>query len=118
MEQVSRKTVGAFLNSDGCTLLLGVSDDGAVVGLDHDYQTLKKKNADGYELFLSDLLLTHYGKDLSRFLKFSFHEVDGKQVCRIVIEPAPRAAWVKEENEEHLYVRAGNSTRRLSTKEA
>jgi|GEM_PF-171079 len=118
MEQVILKTVAAFLNSDGGTLLLGVADDGIVLGLEHDFQTLKKKNADGYELFLGDLLLTHYGKDLSRFLKFSFHEVDGKQVCRLAIEPAPRAAWVKEENEEHLYVRAGNATRRLSTKEA
>jgi hypothetical protein len=118
MEQVILKTVAAFLNSEGGTLLLGVSDDGAVLGLEHDYQTLQKKNADGYELFLGDLLLTHYGKDLSRFLKFSFHDVDGKQVCRIVIEPAPRAVWVKEGNDEHLYARAGNSTRRLSTKEA
>jgi hypothetical protein len=118
MEEVILKTVAAFLNSDGGTLLLGVSDDGAVLGLEHDYQTLHKKNADGYELFLGDLLLTHYGKDLSRFLKFSFHEVDSKRVCRITVEPAPRAAWVKEANEEHLYVRAGNSTRRLSTKEA
>ena len=118
LEQVILKTVAAFLNSDGGTLLLGVSDDGAVLGLEHDYQTLQKKNADGYELFLGDLLLTHYGKDLSRFLKFSFHEVEDKQVCRITVEPAPRAAWVKEGNEEHLYVRTGNSTRRLTTKEA
>jgi len=118
MEQVILKTVAAFLNSDGGTLLLGVSDDGAVLGLDHDYQTLQKKNADGYELFLGDLLLTHYGKDLSRFLKFSFHDIDGKRVCRIAIEPAPRAVWVKEGNDEHLYIRSGNSTRRLTTKEA
>ena len=118
MEQVILKTVAAFLNSDGGTLLLGVSDEGEVLGLEHDYQTLQKKNSDGYELFLGDLLLTHYGKDLSRFLRFSFHQVDGKQVSRIVIDAAPRAAWVKEGNEEHLYVRTGNSTRRLSTKEA
>ncbi len=118
MEQVILKTVAAFLNSDGGTLLLGVSDDGTVLGLEHDYQTLQKKNADGYELFLSNLLLTHYGKDLSRNLKFSSHEVDGKQVCKIGVEPSPRAVWVKEGADEHLYVRAGNSTRRLTTKEA
>ena len=118
MEQVILKTVAAFLNSDGGTLLLGVSDDGAVVGLDHDYQTLQRKNADGYELFLGDLLLNHYGKDLSGNLKFSFHKVDEKQVCKIGIEAASRAAWVKEGADEHLYVRSGNSTRRLTTKEA
>ena len=57
-------------------------------------------------------------EDLSRFLKFSFHELDGKQVCRITIEPAPRPVWVKEGNEDQLYVRAGNATRRVTTKEA
>jgi len=118
MEQVVLKTVAAFLNSEGGTLLLGVSDDGTVLGLEHDYQTLHRKNADGYELFLSDLLLNHYGKDLSRNLKFSFHKVEEKQVCKIGIEAAPRPVWVKEGADEHLYVRAGNSTRRLTTKEA
>lgn len=34
-------------------------------GLEADYQTLQKKNADGYELFLTDLLLGHFGKDVS-----------------------------------------------------
>jgi len=118
MEQVILKTVAAFLNSEGGTLLLGVSDDNAVLGLEHDYQTLQRKNADGYELFLGDLLLTQYGKDLSRYLKFSFHELDEKQMCRIIIQAAPRAVWVKEGADEHLYIRAGNSTRRLTTKEA
>jgi hypothetical protein len=118
MEQVVLKTVAAFLNSDGGTLLLGVSDDGAVLGLEHDYQTLQKKNADGYELFLGDLLLNHFGRDLSRNLKFSFHKVVGKQVCKVGVEAAPRAVWVKEGADEHLYIRAGNSTRRLTTKEA
>jgi Putative DNA-binding domain len=118
MEQVILKTVAAFLNSDGGTLLLGISDEGTVLGLEHDYQTLQKKNADGYELFLGDLLLTHYGKDLSRNLKFSFHALDGKQVGKISIQAAPRAVWVKEGADEHLYIRSGNSTRRLTTKEA
>ena len=118
MEQVILKTIAAFLNSDGGTLLLGVSDEGAALGLEHDYQTLQKKNADGYELFLTDLLLTHYGKDCSPSVGITFHPLDGKQVCRIIAQPAPRPVWVKEGAEEHLYIRSGNSTRRLTTKEA
>ena len=119
MEQVILKTVAAFLNSEGGTLLLGVSDNGTALGLEHDYQTLQKKNADGYELFLSDLLLTHYGKDCSPCVRISFHEFDGKQICRIIAQSAPRPIWVKEEGtDEHLYIRSGNSTRRLNTKEA
>ena len=118
MEQVILKTIAAFLNSDGGTLLLGVSDEGAALGLEHDYQTLQKKNADGYELFLTDLLLTHYGKDCSPCVGITFHPLEGKQVCRVIAQPAPRPVWVKEAAEEHLYIRSGNSTRRLSTREA
>ena len=62
LEQVILKTIAALLNTDGGTLLLGVADDGTVLGLEPDYQTLQKKNADGYELFLNDLLLGHYGR--------------------------------------------------------
>ena len=40
MEQVIVKTVAAFLNSDGGTLLIGVADDGTPLGLAHDFQTL------------------------------------------------------------------------------
>jgi predicted HTH transcriptional regulator len=118
LEQVILKTVAAFLNTDGGTLLLGVSDEGAVLGLEHDYQTLQKKNADGYELFLTELLLGHYGKDCSPCVRITFHSLDSKEVCRLIAQPAPRPVWVKEGAEEHLYIRSGNSTRRLSTREA
>ncbi len=118
LEQVILKTVAAFLNTDGGTLLLGVADDGTALGLEPDFQTLQKKNADGYELFLTDLLLGHYGKDISPVVRITFHPLDGKQVCRVIAQPAPRPVWVKEGAEEHLYIRSGNSTRRLSTREA
>ena len=52
MEHVITKTVCGFLNAQGGKLLIGVDDDGNVVGLDSDLQTLRKGNKDGYELFL------------------------------------------------------------------
>lgn len=123
LEQVILKTIAALLNTDGGTLLLGVADDGTVLGLEPDYQTLQKKNADGYELFLNDLLLGHYGKDCSPCLRVTFHESDGKQICRLVASAAPRPVWVTEKDKdgvaiENLYIRTGNSTRRLTTREA
>jgi type I restriction enzyme R subunit len=36
MEDAIVKTVAAFLNTDGGTLLIGVGPDRRVVGLDHD----------------------------------------------------------------------------------
>jgi hypothetical protein len=118
LEKVIVKTVAGFLNSDGGTLLIGVEDGGAVVGLEQDYQTIHKKNRDGYELFLQDLLLNNVGKDLSPQLAITFHAVDGKDLCRVGVQPSPRPVFIKDGNFEHLYVRTGNSTRLLTTKEA
>ncbi|WP_455132696.1 AlbA family DNA-binding domain-containing protein [Microbacterium aurum] len=41
MEQVVAKTVAAFLNSSGGTLVIGVDDAGRALGLDRDYATLR-----------------------------------------------------------------------------
>ncbi len=56
MEQVVAKTVAAFLNSSGGTLLIGVDDDGRVHGLDRDFATLRTPDADRFELWLRDML--------------------------------------------------------------
>jgi len=121
LEQVIVKTVAAFMNIEtGGTLLIGVDDKGNVVGLADDYKTLgKKQNHDGYENWLTTLLLGQFGKDCSPLISITFHNVDSKDVCRVAVKPSPKPAFVKEEKgDEHLYIRTGNSTRQLTTKEA
>lgn len=118
MEHVIRKTVAALLNTNGGDLLIGVDDDGNALGLDLDLKTLgKKKDLDGYELFLGNLLLDSLGKDLSPSIKTTFPTYDGKTICRINVSPAPRPVYIKENNNETLYIRTGNSTRALTAKE-
>lgn len=112
-------TVAGFLNADGGVLLIGVADDGSIVGLETDYRTLGTKgNRDGFELFLTDLLLNAVKRDLARAIRISFHEVDGKDVCRVLVSASPRAVFLKEGSEEFFWVRSGNSTRKLSVREA
>jgi hypothetical protein len=124
MEQVIVKTVAAFLNSNGGTLLIGVADDGTPLGLAHDLQTLgDKKNLDGYELFLTDLLLNAYGRDVSAFLQITFGQVSGQDICQVRIKPAPKAIWIDGKDStgqktEQLYIRTGNSSRALTAREA
>jgi predicted HTH transcriptional regulator len=52
MTKIVMRTLAAFLNSHGGTLLLGVSDEGELLDLETDINTLGKKNLDGYELTL------------------------------------------------------------------
>jgi DNA-binding response OmpR family regulator len=119
LEKVIVKTIAAFLNSEkGGVLLIGVDDNGQIVGLQHDYNSIAKKNRDGYESFLTDILLNTTGKDSSLFIQITFHQIQDKDVCRIKVKASPKPVFVTEEKGEHLYIRAGNSTRLLSTREA
>ena len=117
LESVVIKTVAGFLNSElGGVLLLGVDDRGNVVGLQNDYSTLKKQDRDGFENFLLTLLLDAYGKEVSMLIRIDFHDFQGNDICRISSRPAPKAVFLKEG--EQLFIRTGNSTRQLSTREA
>jgi len=95
-----------------------VAGDGSVVGLEPDFRTLKKKDRDGLGLFLTDLLLDTYGRDLAPCIRVTFHPLDGKEVCQVAVSRSPRPVYLKEGNDEVLYLRTGNSTRRLSVRDA
>ena len=56
--------------------------------------------------------------DLTPRFGITFHSLDGKDLCRVAIQPSPRPVFIKEGQFEHLYIRTGNSTRLLTTKEA
>ncbi len=126
MEEVILKTVAAFLNSDGGTLLIGVDDNGNILGLQNDYQAFTKKpNRDGYELWLTnDLLLkADVGKEFAPFIHISFHIIDNQEICKVAVERAPEPAYVtiRSKNgqpEQCLFIRTGNSTTKLDTPKA
>jgi Putative DNA-binding domain len=123
MEQVILKTVASFLNTEkGGTLLIGVTDDKEIIGLDLDYQTFSKANKrDAFQLFLiNDLLLPKLGKDLATLIDITFHEVERKDICRIIVKPSPRPVFVEvkakgDKKQRCLFVRSGNLTSKLTT---
>ena len=52
------------MNNSGGTLLIGIADDGRVVGLDYDYQTLKKPDRDGFEQAVMTAVANNLGADV------------------------------------------------------
>jgi CheY-like chemotaxis protein len=116
LEWIIVRAVAAFLNSEiGGALLIGVDGDGKVVGLKQDYQTLRRKDRDGFETFLTTLFLGALDKDLSPLLRIDFPVIEDTEICRVSVKPSPKPAFARNKvGEDHFFIRTGNSTRQLT----
>lgn len=119
LEDVVVKAVSAFANSQGGSLLIGVDDDGEVIGIEHDYISLGDADRDKFELHLRNLLNQQFGTSfVSQRIAIKFHIMDEKDVCQVEIQAAkePLIVSVTDKNGqkiEKLYVRSGNSSQEL-----
>lgn len=117
LEYVIAKTISAFLNSDGGTLIIGIDDNGNVLGLDKDINTLSKQNTDGFELHLRQVIKKHLGSYFEKHLDISFPALDQKTICVIKVAKSGKPVFVKFAGEEKFFVRNGNSSIPMSRKE-
>ena len=123
LEDVIVKTVAAFANSQGGTLLIGVSDSGEILGLEGDYLSLGGANRDKFELHLRNLLNSAFGAAfVSSKLKVLFPAVGEVEICQVDVRPSikPLVLTVRDKNgvgQEKFYVRSGNSSQELSLAE-
>jgi hypothetical protein len=118
LQQAVVKAVAGMLNAEGGKVLLGVADDGSVIGLEADYETLGKKNRDGFEVALSNLLSGRLGANFLPLIQIGFDSVEGHDVCIITADPSYRPVYVREGNDEVFYLRTQNATRPLDLSEA
>lgn len=119
MEEVITKTVAAFANGNGGTLIIGVDDDGVIIGLEHDYQSLGGADRDKFELHLRNVLNEAFGVAfVASRVQIRFHELRGADICQIDVDPArePVVIVTRDKNGqklEKLYVRSGNASQEL-----
>jgi CBS domain-containing protein len=118
LEQVVAKTVAAFLNAEGGDLVIGLSDDRVVVGLEKDYETLKNRSRDGFENRLTTLLGSALGSSFLKLVSVSFSEIGGRDLCRVHVAAATEPAFLKDGDRESFFVRAGNSSRPFGLRDA
>ena len=123
LEEVIVKTVAAFANAQGGTLVIGVDDDGHVIGLAHDYLSLGDADRDKFELHLRNLLNQQLGSAfVASKVQVKFPEAAGVEVCQVEIGPAkdPVIVTVKDKNGqpiEKFYARSGNSSQEVPMSE-
>lgn len=123
MELVIAKTVAAFSNSSGGTLLIGVDDAGQLLGLAPDFATLKSPDPDRFELWLRDLLHTKLGAHAAGAVHVEFEQIpSGDYLCRVTCPAAPAPVFLRPGKgtaaAPELWVRIGNSSRGLAVDDA
>ena len=115
-EQIIVKSVAGFMNSEGGSLLIGVSDNGTATGLEEDYATLSNGNRDGFGRFLTQLIGDKISGPSAALCRISFHEADGKDVCRVDVAASAKPVFSCPANSKEFtdfWVRQGNKTEQL-----
>ena len=111
MEQAVLKTVAGFLNTDGGTLIVGVSDDGTPVGIAAD----KFPNEDKMSLHLVNIVKTRLGAMAMTSMHVRFEDYDDDhRVLRARCLKSPAPVYVKDGEAERFYVRTGPATTELT----
>jgi len=115
LEYVIAKSIAAFSNGRGGTLLIGLDDDGNVLGLENDILTLKRKDVDFFEnnlrMFLNKIFSVGF---VTNNLIIKFPVVNQKVICRIDVVPGQKPVFVEmlknSTKSERFYVRSGNTS--------
>ncbi|MDB9439007.1 putative DNA binding domain-containing protein [Dolichospermum lemmermannii CS-548] len=112
------KTIAAFLNSEGGTLIIGVEDDGNIFGLEQDLAILSKGSLDQFEQTIVNLICKYIGSSFMLLVKVRFETIESKVVCAIDVRKSDIIAIMQgKDKKSELYIRAGNTSKSLDISE-
>jgi type I restriction enzyme R subunit len=118
LEDAVVKTVAAFLNTEGGTLLIGVGPDGSLVGLAMDYEQVKPQNGDGFVNWLTTHLSNALGAAAVARTRARIVTHAGFDLCRLDVAKSSRPVWAEMSKADRVfYVRLNNSSRVMPTEE-
>ena len=115
------KTLAAFLNSAGGTLLIGVADNKSISGLELDFNSFSKADKlDEFQKHFDNLISKTLGNRFQRYLKVEFPEIEGKIICSVTIkEKSEEPVYITNDTgQETFYIRRQASTIDLKPSEA
>jgi CheY-like chemotaxis protein len=118
LQQVVAKEIAGMMNGTGGTLVIGVADDGSILGIERDLATLRKQNSDGFELALTDIVKTYLGIEYKDYVHPRFERVGDKLVCVVSIQKSPEPVFLAKGDTGKLWVRTGNSTHGMDLRTA
>ena len=120
-EKQAGKAIAAFRNTkNGGKLLLGVADDGVILGIEKDYETLSsRRTEDGWRLPSRRPWATTLAPEIGAELVPAIVECDGRHVAVVRVElRGDDGTWMKDGAEFRFYIRSGPSSVPLSPPDA
>jgi len=118
LEMVVLKTICAFMNAEGGTLLIGLSDDNQVIGIDEDYTIIKGHNRDGFQNLLMSMVSNSIGNYYLQYVDVVFHNVLGKDLCQVNVSASMKPSYLTNKGKQEFFVRTGNNSRPFKISEA
>lgn len=118
LEDIVAKIVVGFLNTKGGILLIGISDDKKVMGIEKDIESLPKKNPDSFIRHLTQIINQKIGINYSRYIKIKIVKYLDKLICKIDVNPSLEPSYLKKKEEDEFYIRIEALTKALKLSEA
>jgi len=109
IEQSSLKTIVAFLNTEGGSLLIGVSDDGQIRGVDEEIEKFHK-NTDKFLLHFKNLLKGKIGEEFYPFIDNRLVKMDNVNVLLVECKASQTPCFLEGKE---FYVRTNPATDKL-----
>ena len=113
IELACLKTLAGFMNSEGGTLLVGVEDNGQIMGIGAD----NFQNEDKYLLHFNNIFKQYIGLEFSPHIAFDLKSMDGKRILVVDCDRSDDPVFLKDKNNEDFYIRIGLGSRKLPTRE-
>ncbi|MEK6873016.1 MAG: ATP-binding protein [Nanoarchaeota archaeon] len=106
IEHSTLKTISAFLNSGGGILLIGVSDNNSIFGIEKD----NFQSNDKFNLHFTNLIKEYVGNEFLPYLHFELILVENKNILNVDCMKSDKPVFLKFNKEEEFYIRVGSAT--------
>ncbi|MBB1420463.1 type I restriction-modification system subunit M [Pseudoalteromonas sp. SG43-7] len=93
------KNIATFLNTDGGTLLIGVTDDSKVCGVEKEMQHIGEIKAEAYIKRLSQIVANLIGERNNKWLKYSSVEIDTKIIVVVDCQRASKPVLLPDKDQ-------------------
>ncbi len=104
------KTIVAFLNTEGGTLLVGVADDGGITGIDIEIDKFHKGSTDKYLIHVKNIIKTRIGEEFYPYIEYKLISVNGTNLLVFKCKKSRSPCYLDNED---FYVRTNPATDKL-----